>query len=164
MLAPMFARYFIELPLDAKQVERGLTRGPSDEVPGFARAATHHGDLLLADVGFGGDVRVERPVVIEFGAPVRVNGRVRIPMRWTPTGPGGIFPALDADLEIGTLAPGRTQLAMSARYTPPLGPLGRAIDRVVLFRVAEATLKDFLDRVGAALLALPAAELRKMGV
>ncbi len=26
------------------------------------------------------------------------------------------------------------------------------IDRAILFRVAEATLKDFLDRVGAALL------------
>jgi hypothetical protein len=62
------------------------------------------------------------------------------------------------------LAPGRTQLAISARYAPPLGPLGRAIDRVILFRVAEATLKDFLDRVGAALFATPAPELRKMGV
>jgi hypothetical protein len=30
--------------------------------------------------------------------------------------------------------------------------VGRAIDRVVLFRVAEATLKDFLDRVGDTLL------------
>ena len=35
---------------------------------------------------------------------------------------------------------------MSARYVPPLGAVGSAIDRAVLFRVAEATLKDFLDR------------------
>jgi hypothetical protein len=160
----MFARYFIELPLDAEQVERGLTRAPSDEVPGFARAATHHGDRLLADVGFGGEVRAVRPVEIEFGAPVRLPAKTLIPMRWTPAGSGGIFPALDADMEIGSLAPGTTQLAMSARYVPPMGPLGRVIDRVVLFRVAEATLKDFLDRVGEAMLASrPTMELRKMG-
>ena len=40
---------------------------------------------------------------------------------------------------------------MSARYVPPLGAVGRAIDRAVLFRVAEATLKDFLDHVAEAL-------------
>ena len=148
----MFVRYFIELPLNAEQVERGLTRQPSDQVPAFARAATYHGDQLLADVGFGEEVRVARSVVIEFGAPVRLANRTLIPMHWTPTGSGGIFPALDADLEVGALAPGRTQLAMSASYVPPLGSLGRVIDRALLHRVAEATLKDFLDRVGEAML------------
>ena len=59
----------------------------------------------------------------------------------------GLFPALDADLEIASLGRHRTQLAMSARYVPPLGALGRSVDRAVLYRVAEATLKDFLDRV-----------------
>jgi hypothetical protein len=48
---------------------------------------------------------------------------------------------------------GRTQLAISARYRPPLGAVGRAVDRVLLHRVAEATVKDFLDRVGAAIMA-----------
>jgi hypothetical protein len=32
-----------------------------------------------------------------------------------------------------------------------MGPLGRAVDRALLHRVAEATLKDFLDRVAAIL-------------
>jgi len=44
----------------------------------------------------------------------------------------------------------RTQLAISAQYDPPLGSVGRALDRALLHRVAEATLKDFLDRVAAA--------------
>jgi hypothetical protein len=37
---------------------------------------------------------------------------------------------------------------MSARYRPPLGAFGQALDRAMLHRVAEATIKDFLDRVG----------------
>ena len=45
------------------------------------------------------------------------------------------------------LEDGRCQLAISARYDPPLGAVGRAIDRALLARVAEATVKDFLDRV-----------------
>jgi hypothetical protein len=72
-------------------------------------------------------------------------------MTWEPLGLDGLFPRLDADLEVGPLGQDRTQLAISARYRPPLGVLGQAIDRVLLHRVAEATVKDFLDRVGQAI-------------
>jgi uncharacterized membrane protein len=63
----------------------------------------------------------------------------------------GLLPRLDATIEVGSLGGDRTQLAISARYRPPLGLVGRAVDRVLLHRVAEATLKDFLDRLGQAI-------------
>jgi hypothetical protein len=148
----VFARYFIELPLDPASVERALTTDPQAWLPGLAAEANSQGDALLAEVGFGQDVRVARAVAIEFADPVRMSTKTVIPIHWTATGTPGLFPALDADLEIAPLGPERTQLAMSARYVPPLGVVGRAIDRAVLFRVAEATIKDFLDRVGEALL------------
>ena len=75
-----------------------------------------------------------------------------VPLQWTSSGATGLFPSLDADLEVAPLGPGRTQLAMSARYDPPFGPVGRAVDRAVLSRVAEATLKDFLERVAETIL------------
>lgn len=147
----MFARYFIELPIDPERVERALTDSPVAWLPGLAREATHRGDSLLAEIGFGDRIRVARKVALELGQPVHTAGKVVLPLRWTPTEAPGLFPALEADLEVAPLPPDRTQLAMSARYVPPLGPLGKAIDRAVLYRVAEATLKDFLDRVGEAL-------------
>jgi len=52
------------------------------------------------------------------------------------------------DIEIAALGAMRTQLSMSARYRPPLGMIGRALDKALMHRVAEATVKDFLDRVG----------------
>lgn len=69
-------------------------------------------------------------------------------MSWRATGPDRLFPQLDADLEVAALGRGRTQLSISARYRPPMGAAGRALDRALLHRVAEATIKDFLDRVG----------------
>ena len=119
--------------------------------PAWRVRPTTAGDTLLAEIGFGDRIRVARKVAIELGHPVNTAGKVVLPLRWTPTDSPGLFPALEADLEVAPLPPDRTQLAMSARYVPPLGPLGRAIDRAVLYRVAEATLKDFLDRVGEAL-------------
>ena len=74
-----------------------------------------------------------------------------LPLTWEPVGLEGVLPHLDANLELGSLGEDRTQLAISARYRPPLGVVGRAVDRVLLHRVAEATLKDFLDRLGQAI-------------
>jgi hypothetical protein len=149
----VFARYFVELPMDPERVEATLLRDPDAWLPGLAGSANHRGDALLAEVGFGSDVRVARTVSVAFGEPIRMPTKTVLPLQWTATGVSGLFPSLDADLEIAPLGPDRTQLAMSARYVPPLGALGRVIDRAVLFRVAEATLKDFLDRVRESMLA-----------
>lgn len=143
----MFARYFVELPISTDEVERALSSDPRVWLPLLAEPANHRGDVLLAEVGFGEAVRIKRTVVIELGTPVRSTSKTVFPLRWVASGREGLFPALDADLEVASLGSDRTQLAMSARYVPPFRTLGRVIDRAVLARVAEATLKDFLDRV-----------------
>jgi hypothetical protein len=76
---------------------------------------------------------------------------IELSLTWEPVGLEGVLPRLDANLELGSLCGDRTQLAISARYRPPLGVVGRTVDRVLLHRVAEATVKDFLDRVSAAI-------------
>lgn len=143
----MFARYFVELPLQRDAVEQVLIDAPGSWLPGFATEANLRGDRLLAEVGIGDDVRIAREVAIDLGAPIRLPTKTVLPLRWTATGATGLFPSLDADLEIAPLGVDRCQLSMSARYIPPLGALGRVMDRALLFRVAEATIKNFLDQV-----------------
>jgi hypothetical protein len=146
-LARMFARYFVEIAGDRHRIERVLLDAPETWLPTLATPANLRGDRLLAEVGFGDDVRIARTVALQVGEPIHVPGKTTIPIAWSASGPAGVFPALDADLEVAELEDGRCQLAISARYEPPLGAVGRAIDRALLSRVAEATLKDFLDRV-----------------
>ena len=133
--------------MSPEDVAHALARDPREWLPGLAKRANHQGDMLLAEVGFGEVVRIKRTVVVELGDSVRSGSKIVFPLRWVASGASGLFPSLDADLEVAPLRPGRTQLAMSARYDPPFGAMGRAIDRAVLSRVAEATLKDFLDQV-----------------
>jgi hypothetical protein len=40
-------------------------------------------------------------------------------------------------------------LTLAGVYRPPLRKLGAVLDRAVLSRVALATVRDFLDRLGA---------------
>ncbi len=148
----MFIRYFLDLPLPFEDVEARLLAAPEVWVPGLARDAEDGGEHLLAEVGFPvDDRRVGKTVQIELGTPFRIPSKTILPLMWTATGPERLFPSLDADLEIAPLGRNRTQLSISARYLPPLGAVGRALDRALLHRVAEATIKDFLDRVGEAL-------------
>ncbi|HEY6565890.1 MAG TPA: hypothetical protein VI341_00095 [Actinomycetota bacterium] len=151
----MFARYFVEVAIDPGGVEAALLDDPQSWLPGLATAANERGDGLLAAVGFGEKIRVRRVVRITLGEPIRASTKTVVPLEWTASGGAGIFPEMHADLEIAPLTPGRCQLAMSARYAPPLGVMGRALDRAVLFRVAEATIKDFLDRLADRLVDAP---------
>ena len=149
----MFARYFIELPMDASQVEAALTDEREAFLQPIVRRATDRGDRLLADVGFGDTVRVERSVAIRLGPSVRATSKTIIPFSWRATGTSaGLFPTMEGDLEVASLGEALTQLAISARYSPPLGIVGRMLDRAVLHRIAEATVKDFLDQLGTILL------------
>ena len=95
--------------------------------------------------------RLGRRVAIEVGQPVRFPSMTSLPLTWEPVGLEGVLPRVEANIELGSLGEDRTQLAISARYRPPLGVLGQTVDRVLLHRVAEATVKDFLDRVAGAI-------------
>ncbi len=147
----MFIRYYLELQLPFDEVERALLADPASWLPGMATEAGDRGERLLVEVGFeaGDDRRVDREVQIEVGEPVSVRPETTmLPVAWEAKHGARVFPQLDADIEIAALGAGHTQLSMSARYRPPLGMIGRALDKALMHRVAEATVKDFLDRVG----------------
>jgi hypothetical protein len=147
----MFIRYFIELSLPVVKVEEALVGSPAGWLSAMAGEAQARGDGLLGEVGVGPRTRLRRSVRIHLGEPVHYPSMTSLPLTWEPVGLDGVLPQLDANLELGSLGEDRTQLAVSARYRPPLGVVGRAVDKVLLHRVAEATLKDFLDRLGEAI-------------
>jgi hypothetical protein len=127
-------------------------------LPGLADDARRHGNELLAEAGFRTPLGVvTRDVVVKVGRAVRFPSKLAMPVTWEPVETELLLPDLDADLEVGPLGPARTQLAINATYTPPLGAVGRTADRLLLHRLAEATVKRFLDQVGGRLLELAAA-------
>ena len=146
----MFLRYYVELDLPTEQVEAALLESPATWLPALADGAVERAEPLFAEVGVGPNgLRVARRVVVRLGQPVKFPSKLSLPMSWEPG--GRLLPKLDAELEVASLGKARTQLAISGRYEPPLGTVGRTVDRLALHRVAEATIKDFLDRAAVAL-------------
>ena len=140
------------MPHPRAALEKALLSAPESLIPSLASFADERGQHLLAEVGFPVDGhRVSKNVEIDVGTPVASAGKTWIPIAWRATGPSGLFPVLDAELEFASLGTELTQLALSGRYQPPLGLLGRTIDKALLSRVAEATIKDFVDRLARAI-------------
>jgi hypothetical protein len=137
---------------------------------GFAAARERllrlgEGDALLAASAECYGPGLTRVGVAGVSRLVRVQARVLswtdisagLALRWEAIGPGsGLFPVLDADLTIAPAGSG-TMLTLAGAYRPPLGPLGQALDRAILHRVAVATIRDFLARVAAQLADQPVA-------
>jgi hypothetical protein len=148
----MFVRYFVELPHPVGQVEKALLDDPQAWILGAAGDASDRSGRMLAEVGFdapGG--RLDKLVEVDIGEPLRVPTKTLLPVTWRAAGMLALFPVMEAEIEVAPLGPERTQLAFNGRYRPPLGPVGRAVDKALLHRVAEATAKDFLDRAARAL-------------
>ncbi|HEX9537282.1 MAG TPA: hypothetical protein VGA04_03810 [Streptosporangiaceae bacterium] len=69
---------------------------------------------------------------------------------------GALFPVLDADISLTPAGSQATRLALVGAYRPPLDGLGATLDKVILHRVAAATIRTLLDRVASALTATDA--------
>ncbi|HYA44034.1 MAG TPA: hypothetical protein VED59_00385 [Acidimicrobiales bacterium] len=86
--------------------------------------------------------------------PVREHGEVTlIAFSWRATGLGSLFPLLDADLEVSPLGEDHCELALRGRYVPPGGTPGRMVDRLLLHRLADATVRAFLSHLALRLAA-----------
>jgi hypothetical protein len=107
----------------------------------------------LARVGpLGEEPGISKLVSVRFGEVTVREGFAVAAMRWQATGPGGtLFPALDADITLTKMGNDATILAVWGVYRPPFGVLGAGLDRMVMRRVAQATIRTFVDRIGAAI-------------
>ncbi len=145
---------FIHVPLPVAQVRHRLLVAVSGLWQQVAEAAYDEGEELLSRVGPFGPVPGLSKAVSVYVGKVRDRGEGFVmPLRWSATGPTELFPVMEADLEIAPLGTYESQLRLSGSYEPPLGSVGRRLDRLLLHQLAEATVRAFLSELVAALVA-----------
>jgi acyl-coenzyme A thioesterase PaaI-like protein len=116
-------------------------------------------DHLLRVGPFGDVACLSRKVRVQFLDPVDHGDAVTVGMRWAAVGmTGGLFPVLDADIELAAEGEEDTRVTLTGVYRPPLGAVGVGLDRMLLHRVATATIGSLLAHLAQALAtAAPAA-------
>jgi hypothetical protein len=97
--------------------------------------------------------KVAKEVRLVIGAPEVHRSGIIYPVSWSAVGSEMLFPRLTAELIISHVGPDRTRIVMDGTYQPPLGQLGKVVDRVVLRRVADATVKTWVDHLAESIAA-----------
>lgn len=132
----------------SREVEAAFAAAVANWMPALVQQADGVGERLLSELGFNvGKNRIQRQIDVTVGSSQRIVGATLIPIRWRSASASSIFPVLEGQLEIAPLGTDNTQLGLSATYEPPLGLVGQIADRALLHRVAEVTVKDFLESV-----------------
>ncbi len=145
----MFVHYYTHVPLNINTVEQRIDQLRSSLVE-WADVAYRQGEELRSRVGPTVD-GFAKEIRLEIGtAEIHRTGLV-YPINWTAVGARGLFPRLNASLTISHMGHDSTKLGFEGTYEPPLGPLGRVVDRVVLGRFADATVQNWIDRLASAL-------------
>jgi hypothetical protein len=149
---PLHCYAYIEAPFDV------VTRMLAEDTTAVLQHATDDaadqaGTLSRTlHVALGG-MEVSKDVRIEVGdfQPVEVLRSV-VPLRWHAEAGRLLFPELTATLEVSAvvLDPPLTQITVDGSYEPPLGVLGAGADRLLLHRLAEATVHRFTNEVADA--------------
>ena len=114
--------------------------------------ASAHGegadDRLRASFGLGRlHVTVGKRVRVVVGDVRHKGGSVVIPVTWESKGYSGLFPVMQAVIQVSRLDRQHSRIVFWGRYDPPLGRAGEVIDRYVAHQVAEATVQGFVDAV-----------------
>ena len=148
----MFIHDFIELDIPAPVACRRLLEGDGAWVVPLAEGAYREGEALRVRVGPSPASRaLSKQVLLRFEKPHPRGEVLVLPLRWLASGTPGLFPEMEADIEVGPIGEQRSQVSFLGRYRAPLGAAGRLADSLLLHRLAESSVRSFLQRVGAAL-------------
>lgn len=113
-------------------------------------------DLLLR----AGAGAFSKQILVQLLRPYQHDGVLVVPVRWVATGAtGAMFPQLDGNLELAADDSGHSVLRLNGAYRPPLAAVGGGLDRLLLHRVADATVRRFLQDVASGILAVPDADV-----
>jgi hypothetical protein len=144
----VFVYYFVHVERPVEAIVHELTDRPG-QLTAWGRVAYEDWDELRARI-HPSFPALTKEVEVVVGQIWHRGEAATIPIIWKATGVGALFPVLEADLVIEPIGENLTQITLRGSYRPPLGAIGRLLDAALLHRLAEACVKDFLNRLAGA--------------
>lgn len=147
----MVVYYYVHIDRPVEAVVRELTDTPG-QLTAWGRVAYEGWDELRTRI-HPRFPALTKEVEVVVGQLWQRGEAATIPITWKATGIGVLFPILEADLVIEPIGEDLTQITLQGTYRPPFGPVGRLLDAALFHRLAEACVRDFLNRLAEAVAA-----------
>jgi len=146
---PIFIQDFVDVE-SPYEVLRERFSGDSEWLAPIASAATQDGETLRMRIGPSwGAGLMTREVRISLGPARHGVDTLLRSLSWEATELPSLFPSLEGDVELAPIGPSSCRVSLAVVYTPPLGEFGARIDRALLHRVAQSTVRSFVTRVAS---------------
>src|SRR3954470_6127666 len=135
-------------------VRDALSRDAQTVFHSATKAAASRAQAVAAElrVDIGG-IAIEADITIQVKTveekePVALSAPVtRLRLEWEAAKMPHLFPFMKADLAVYPLTSTETQLDFSGVYEPPLGGLGKAMNAIAGYRIAEVSVHRFVNDV-----------------
>ncbi len=149
MTRELHAYAYVDVPFDlasrlfAENAQAVLQHATDD----VAQEAGNLSRTLKVNLG-GFDVAKDVEVLVGEFEPAQLT-RSSVPIRWRAERGRLLFPTLKARLDIVALSfdPPLTQIELTGTYDPPGGAIGAGADKLLLHRLADATVYRFVHDI-----------------
>ncbi|MFZ3340928.1 MAG: hypothetical protein WA213_08605 [Terriglobales bacterium] len=132
-----------ELSHHALSVFQSATKAAADRAQSIA--AELHVDI--GGLGVQADIKINVKKVEEKVSDALSTPTTRLLLEWEAATLPHLFPLMKAELSVYPLTATETQLDFSGVYEPPFGALGKAMNAVVGYRIAEVSVHRFVSDV-----------------
>jgi hypothetical protein len=101
--------------------------------------------IELGGIELGVQVTIHAHSVKEGEGVAGMSPVTRVAIGWEASRAPSLFPLLSGQLSAWPLTSSETQIELEGQYTPPLGGFGIAVDTAVGHRIAEASVRRFVE-------------------
>jgi hypothetical protein len=148
----MLIQDFIQVPLPYARVRGHFEGGVSTVLTDSAVRAYRDGEQLSMRLGPSlKHPRLGKKVHLDVGTPYERRDGLVVPICWWASGASWLFPFLEGDLEVMPVGENQVQITLMGRYEPPLSQIGVGLDRALMHRVADGSVRTFLNNLATAL-------------
>jgi hypothetical protein len=137
-----------------EKVRDTLKRDALSVFQSATKAATSRAESVAAElrvdfgsIGVKADIKIAVKSIDEKVVDAVATQITRLVLEWEAASSPGLFPVMKAELCVYPLTSTETQLDFCGVYQPPLGTVGKAMNAVVGYRIAEASVHRFIDEV-----------------
>ncbi len=118
------------------------------------KAAAHRAESVAAElrvdfagVGVKADIQIVVKGIEEKAGDSSSSASTRLLLEWEAASLPRLFPFMQGELSIYPLTSTETQLDFSGVYEPPFGAVGKTMNAIVGYRIAEVSVHRFVSDI-----------------
>ena len=130
-----------------KQNATAVFQAATKEAASRAQSVAAELHVDFGGVGVKADIKIQVKGIEEKAADTTSGAGTKLLLEWEAATLPQLFPLMRGELSLYPLTTTETQLDFSGIYEPPFGAVGKTVNAIAGYRIAEASVHRFVSDV-----------------